>query len=113
MFRSAKYSVRLKSRPKSKTDRPITHHDPGNIARGRPRHNRHARRARPCRASREVTPRGRATRSRTTADASVRAGAEDCPHDRPRTIGHESLSRDRLFEAHFIFSRPGLTLSRL
>ncbi|CAA7022335.1 unnamed protein product [Microthlaspi erraticum] len=34
MFRSAKViSVRLKSRPKFQTDRPITHHDPGNIPR--------------------------------------------------------------------------------
>ncbi|CAA7014672.1 unnamed protein product [Microthlaspi erraticum] len=33
-------------------------------------------RARPKRASRETRPRGRATRSRTTADASVRAGKE-------------------------------------
>ncbi|CAA7044722.1 unnamed protein product [Microthlaspi erraticum] len=37
--RSARISsVRLKSRPKSKTVRPRASHDPGNIARGRPRH---------------------------------------------------------------------------
>ncbi|CAA7043408.1 unnamed protein product [Microthlaspi erraticum] len=45
---------------KVQTTRPITHHDPGNIARGRPSHNATPHRARPKRASRE-TPRGRAT----------------------------------------------------
>ncbi|CAA7052815.1 unnamed protein product [Microthlaspi erraticum] len=54
------HSVRL-SLGQSPTTRPITQHDPGNMpAVGQattPRHNR----ARPKRASREVTPRGRAT----------------------------------------------------
>ncbi|CAA7047502.1 unnamed protein product [Microthlaspi erraticum] len=52
--RSAKVSVRLKSRPKSKTARPITHHDPGNCPRSAtPQPPRHA--AHDQRASREVT----------------------------------------------------------
>ncbi|CAA7056289.1 unnamed protein product [Microthlaspi erraticum] len=39
MFRARpKSSVRLKSRPKFVTGR--SHHDPGNMSRGRPRHNR-------------------------------------------------------------------------
>ncbi|CAA7034567.1 unnamed protein product [Microthlaspi erraticum] len=51
------------------------------LSRGRPSHNATPRRARPsARAGR--TPRGRATHSRTTADASVRAGKTS--HVRPR-----------------------------
>ncbi|CAA7052543.1 unnamed protein product [Microthlaspi erraticum] len=70
--RSAKSSVRLKSRPKSKptadhASRPGKHPAVGHATTATPS------RARPCRASREQ-PRGRATFSRTTADASVRAG---------------------------------------
>ncbi|CAA7036497.1 unnamed protein product [Microthlaspi erraticum] len=60
----------LQSRPKSKTTRPITHHDPGNCPRSAtPQPPRH--RARPKRASRE-TPRGRATLA--YRPTSVRAG---------------------------------------
>ncbi|CAA7022538.1 unnamed protein product [Microthlaspi erraticum] len=55
MFRARpNSSVRLKSRPKSKTTRPITHHDPGNCPRSATP-QRHATRARPKRASREVS----------------------------------------------------------
>ncbi|CAA7025740.1 unnamed protein product [Microthlaspi erraticum] len=72
--RSAKSSVRLKSRPKFQNRRPITHHDPGNMSRGRPRHNAHATRARPCRASRETKPRGRATCLAYHGRCAVRAG---------------------------------------
>ncbi|CAA7053432.1 unnamed protein product [Microthlaspi erraticum] len=81
--RSAKtVSVRLKSRPKSK---PLgrSHHDPGNIARGRPRHTVTPP-AHDQRASRETTSRPR-NLPRTTADASVRAG-KNVPSGR-ETIG--------------------------
>ncbi|CAA7050016.1 unnamed protein product [Microthlaspi erraticum] len=64
--RSAKtVSVRLKSRPKSKTTRPITHHDPGNLSPRSATPQRHAAHDQSARAG-EVTPRGRATHSRTT-----------------------------------------------
>ncbi|CAA7032422.1 unnamed protein product [Microthlaspi erraticum] len=54
MFRARPKLVRpTEVSAKSKTTRPITHHDPGNIARGRPRHNAAPHRARPKRASRE------------------------------------------------------------
>ncbi|CAA7016403.1 unnamed protein product [Microthlaspi erraticum] len=57
---------------KVQTIRPITHHDPGNIV-PRSAKQRHATpRTTSARAGKK--PRGRATRSRTTADASVRAG---------------------------------------
>ncbi|CAA7047778.1 unnamed protein product [Microthlaspi erraticum] len=60
-------SVRLKSRPKFQTDRPITQHDPGNIVpRSAKLQSSTPRRARPCRASRGTRPRGRATVPRTT-----------------------------------------------
>ncbi|CAA7040975.1 unnamed protein product [Microthlaspi erraticum] len=80
MFRARpKYSVRLKSRPKSKP--PADHASrPGKHC---PRSAKPQRtpRARPC-ARAGNKPRGRATRSRTTADASVRAGKTS--HVRPR-----------------------------
>ncbi|CAA7052876.1 unnamed protein product [Microthlaspi erraticum] len=66
-------SVRLKSRPKSKTTRPITQHDPGNIVPRSAKPNAHAT-AHDQAARAGNKPRGRATLSRTTADASVRAG---------------------------------------
>ncbi|CAA7030403.1 unnamed protein product [Microthlaspi erraticum] len=76
--RSARVSsVRLKSRPKSKTVRPNACHDPETKARGRPRHNRSRQcRARPCRASRAGKQSLAAAQpvSRTTADGAVRAG---------------------------------------
>ncbi|CAA7046339.1 unnamed protein product [Microthlaspi erraticum] len=40
-------------------------------------------RARPCRASREATPRGRATYSRTTADAPSEPGSHARPAEKP------------------------------
>ncbi|CAA7037489.1 unnamed protein product [Microthlaspi erraticum] len=74
MFRARpKSSVRLKSRPKSKTTRPITHHDPGNSSPRSATPHRHANRARPKRASRESKPRGRAT-VRVPADAPSEPG---------------------------------------
>ncbi|CAA7047131.1 unnamed protein product [Microthlaspi erraticum] len=85
--RSAKViSVRLKSRPKFQTDRPITQHDPGNIvprsAKPNARHAAHDHAARAGKqASRPRNP------SRTTADASVRAGKE-----RP-TSGRETSAK--------------------
>ncbi|CAA7038481.1 unnamed protein product [Microthlaspi erraticum] len=89
--RSAKViSVRLKSRPKFQTDRPITQHDPGNIV---PRSAKLQRstphRARPKRASRETRPRGRATRSAYHGRC-IRPSRERTSHVRPRTIGQIS-----------------------
>ncbi|CAA7056567.1 unnamed protein product [Microthlaspi erraticum] len=53
--RSAKPSVRLKSRPKFQ-NRPITHHDPGNIARGRPSQtSRHAAHDHAARAGKQAS----------------------------------------------------------
>ncbi|CAA7045133.1 unnamed protein product [Microthlaspi erraticum] len=75
-------SVRLKSRPKFE-DRPITITTREYCPRSAKPPSRHAR-ARPCRASRGTRPRGRATHSRTTADASVRAGKTS--HVRPRNL---------------------------
>ncbi|CAA7058490.1 unnamed protein product [Microthlaspi erraticum] len=69
MFRARpKSSVRLKSRPKSKTTRPITHHDPGNSSPRSatpqpPRHPRTTKAREPGKASR---PRNR---FRTTPNA--------------------------------------------
>ncbi|CAA7050009.1 unnamed protein product [Microthlaspi erraticum] len=86
-------SVRLKSRPKFQTDRPITQSRPGKHcpAVGQAQRSRHATpRTNAARAGNK--PRGRATRSRTTADASVRAGKE-----RP-TSGRETIGQ--------IFIRP-------
>ncbi|CAA7046017.1 unnamed protein product [Microthlaspi erraticum] len=76
MFRARpKRIVRLMSRPKSKATRPITQHDPGNIV---PRSAKFQRftplRARPTRASRGTSLAAAQLTSRTTADASVRAG---------------------------------------
>ncbi|CAA7040838.1 unnamed protein product [Microthlaspi erraticum] len=88
--RSAKFiSVRLKSRPKFETDRPITQHDPGNIV---PRsaklqmlhaaaHDHAARAGEQGLAAAQSVP-------RTTADASVRAGKE-----RPTSRNHRPNHR--------------------
>ncbi|CAA7036365.1 unnamed protein product [Microthlaspi erraticum] len=74
--RSAKAaSVRLKSRPKSKTTRPITHHDPGNSSPRSATPHRHANRARPKRASREVSLAAAQLASRTAHERSVRPGS--------------------------------------
>ncbi|CAA7020271.1 unnamed protein product [Microthlaspi erraticum] len=76
MFRARPKVIRpTEVSAKVQTTRPITHHDPGNSSPRSatpqpPRHNR----ARPKRASREVTPRGRATHSRTAHERSVRPG---------------------------------------
>ncbi|CAA7053769.1 unnamed protein product [Microthlaspi erraticum] len=95
-------SVRLKSRPKFQTVRPITHHDPGNnVPRSAtttltPAAHDHAREP-------GSKPRGRATFSRTTADAPSEPGrrpasgretsAKSSPsdHSRPTTnpSGHD------------------------
>ncbi|CAA7048681.1 unnamed protein product [Microthlaspi erraticum] len=58
---------------KVQTTRPITQHDPGNIVPRSAKPTLTPRRARPS-ARAGNKPRGRATTSRTTADASVRAG---------------------------------------
>ncbi|CAA7036492.1 unnamed protein product [Microthlaspi erraticum] len=72
--RSAKYIRPSEVSAKVQTTRPITHHDPGNIARGRP-----ATTATPPRTTKAREP-GNASRPRNslayTADASVRAGKE-------------------------------------
>ncbi|CAA7030356.1 unnamed protein product [Microthlaspi erraticum] len=84
-------SVRLKSRPKFK---PSADHAsrPGKLSPAVGQATTVTpRRARPCRASRETKPRGRATCSRTTADASVRAG-KDVPSGR-EFIGQSSSVR--------------------
>ncbi|CAA7038330.1 unnamed protein product [Microthlaspi erraticum] len=66
---------------KVQTDRPITITTRETLSRGRPSTTLTPRRARPCRASREQASRPR-NPSRTTADASVRAGKTS--HVRPR-----------------------------
>ncbi|CAA7052903.1 unnamed protein product [Microthlaspi erraticum] len=95
-------SVRLKSRPKSKTvgRSRITTRE---TARGRPRHNR----SRQCRASRETSLAAAQPVSRTTADACPASGREFIgqsssvrPRGRPRirpattvpTLGHDPMS---------------------
>ncbi|CAA7035463.1 unnamed protein product [Microthlaspi erraticum] len=94
MFRARpKLSVRLKSRPKSKTARPITHHDPGNIVPRSAKPHRHAMPRTTSRASRE-TSLAAAQPSRTTADASVRAGKE-----RPRPAEKSSAKSHPLDHA--------------
>ncbi|CAA7039399.1 unnamed protein product [Microthlaspi erraticum] len=80
-------SVRLKSRPKSKPTGRSRNHDPGNIVPRSATHNVTPRRARPCRASREQSLAAAQPTSRTTADASVRAGKE-----RP-TSGRETSAK--------------------
>ncbi|CAA7053429.1 unnamed protein product [Microthlaspi erraticum] len=95
MFRARPkpYSVRLKSRPKSKP-----------LGRSHTTRETLPAVATPTRASRETKPRGRATRSRTTADASVRAGknvprpaekpsAKSSSADQP--ADHETSGHDR------------------
>ncbi|CAA7028595.1 unnamed protein product [Microthlaspi erraticum] len=67
-------SVRLKSRPKSKTVRPITHHDPGNKSRGRPRHNRSRQPRTTMPREPGNKPRGRATCLAYHGRCAVRAG---------------------------------------
>ncbi|CAA7047620.1 unnamed protein product [Microthlaspi erraticum] len=91
--RSAKtVSVRLKSRPKSKAARPITHHDPGNLnPRSATLQPPTPRCARPKRASREVTPRGRATRL-TYRARTISPTRGTMPRIRPRIfIGQISI----------------------
>ncbi|CAA7034292.1 unnamed protein product [Microthlaspi erraticum] len=81
---------------KVQTTRPITQHDPGNIARGRPS-NVTPHRARPPREP-GVTPRGRAThlayRGRKKA------------HVRPRTIGQIPIRPTTPADRHNIRPRP-------
>ncbi|CAA7045395.1 unnamed protein product [Microthlaspi erraticum] len=135
--RSAKSSVRLKSRPKSKP--PADHatrpgkHCPRSA---KPQPSRHA--------AHEAASRNR--NSRTTADASVRAGKNvprpaenhrpnlirsttpptessgptvptrprpDCPADRPDRPSQRRGRPEARFEAQFHIFKPGLTLSRL
>ncbi|CAA7045166.1 unnamed protein product [Microthlaspi erraticum] len=105
--RSAKViSVRLKSRPKFKppADHITTRET---LSRGRPSHTRHATRARPCRASREQASRPR-NPSRTTADASVRAGKTS--HVRPRNhrpnLIRPTTPADRNHPATTVPTRP-------
>ncbi|CAA7022332.1 unnamed protein product [Microthlaspi erraticum] len=131
---------------KVQTDRPITHHDPGNIPRSATPQLT-PRRARPCRASREqslaaaqpfayhgrcirpsretshVRPRNigqSITRPTTPADRRIHPAttvpiAHDptvrpiVPTDRPNA----AVDPKPVLKPDFIFSRPGLTLSRL
>ncbi|CAA7025187.1 unnamed protein product [Microthlaspi erraticum] len=103
--RSAKLSVRLKSRPKSKTVRPITQHDPGNIARGRPSQTLTPRRARSRRASRETKPRGRATRSAYHGRC-IRPSREERPTSGQRISSAKSLSLDHAADRKSVRPRP-------
>ncbi|CAA7046830.1 unnamed protein product [Microthlaspi erraticum] len=66
-------SVRLKSRPKSKTTRPITHHDPGNSPRSATPHATPTAHDQSARAGKSLAA---AQLVRVPADASVRAGKE-------------------------------------
>ncbi|CAA7030790.1 unnamed protein product [Microthlaspi erraticum] len=140
--RSAKTSVRLKSRPKSKTTRPITHHDPGNKPAVGHATTATPRRARPKRASRE-TSLAAAQLARVPADAPSEPGKNvprpaerfhrpnlsadrnpsgptvptrpqpDCPADRPARPSQRRGRPEALFEAQTYVFKPGLTLSRL
>ncbi|CAA7015295.1 unnamed protein product [Microthlaspi erraticum] len=102
MFRARpKPSVRLKSRPKFASGR--SHHDPGNNARGRPSHNHSATPRTTMPASREQSL-AAAQPSRTTADASVRAGSRPTsgretstnpPPVRPHRPTEKSSGHDR------------------
>ncbi|CAA7021893.1 unnamed protein product [Microthlaspi erraticum] len=83
-------SVRLKSRPKSKP-RPITHHDPGNMSRGRP--SKRSRQPRTTSARAGNKPRGRAT-SFAYHGRCIRPSRETS-HVRPRIIGQISSVRPR------------------
>ncbi|CAA7045997.1 unnamed protein product [Microthlaspi erraticum] len=91
-------SVRLKSRPKSKT-RPITHHDPGN-SRGRPRHNRHATTAHD-QSARAGSNASRPRNSLTYHGRTLRPSRETMPRVRPKTIG-QFLSADHAGRRHNI-----------
>ncbi|CAA7052847.1 unnamed protein product [Microthlaspi erraticum] len=91
MFRARPKSVRLKSRPKSKTTRPITH-DPGNIARGRPS-QRTPRRARPKRASRETSL--AAAQPIAYHGRCIRPSRERTSHVRPRISSAKFIRRPR------------------
>ncbi|CAA7025768.1 unnamed protein product [Microthlaspi erraticum] len=91
--RSAKVSVRLKSRPKSKTARPITQHDPGNIV---PRSAKHTVTPAAHDQPREPgnKPRGRATLA--YHGRCIRPSRERTSHVRPRNlIGQISSARPR------------------
>ncbi|CAA7042948.1 unnamed protein product [Microthlaspi erraticum] len=132
MFRARpKSSVRLKSRPKFQTDRPITQR-PGKHVPRSAKPNAHATPRTTKAREPGNKPRGRAT-FRATADASVRAGKErptsgretsaksSSVHHagRPFRLGHDPTVRPIVpttvptprstrspFEAHFIFSSP-------
>ncbi|CAA7052539.1 unnamed protein product [Microthlaspi erraticum] len=141
--RSAKASVRLKSRPKSKTTRPITQTRETSPAVGQPTHAK----PRTTKAREPGTSLAAAQPLRTTADASVRAGknvprpAENfigqfirpttpadresirprpfrlattrCPADRPDRPSQRRGRPEARFEAQTYVFKPGLTLSRL
>ncbi|CAA7020854.1 unnamed protein product [Microthlaspi erraticum] len=93
MFRARPNRIRPSEvSAKVQTTRPITHHDPGNIARGRPSHNAHATPRTTKRASREQASRPR-NLSRTTADASVRAG-KNVPRPAENFIGQIFIRSD-------------------
>ncbi|CAA7058981.1 unnamed protein product [Microthlaspi erraticum] len=108
LFRPTEVSAKVQ------TDRPITQHDPGNIVPRSAKLQVTPRRARPAREPGNK-PRGRATRSRTTADASVRAGKER-PTSGRETIGqissadqpadHETSGHDRSDSAQDPTVRP-------
>ncbi|CAA7059149.1 unnamed protein product [Microthlaspi erraticum] len=85
VFRPTEVSAKVQTTGRS-------HNDPGNIVPRSAKFQRHATPRTTKRASRETKPRGRATRSRTTADASVRAG-EERPTSGRETIGQISSAR--------------------
>ncbi|CAA7048540.1 unnamed protein product [Microthlaspi erraticum] len=104
-IRPTEVSAKVPNRPADHATRPGKH-----CPRSAKLQTSTPRRARPKRASRETRPRGRATRSRTTADASVRAGKER-PTSGRETIGQifirpttpadrESIRPDRSDSAH-------------
>ncbi|CAA7018321.1 unnamed protein product [Microthlaspi erraticum] len=112
--RSAKRIRPTEVSAKVQTTRPITHHDPGNIARGRPSQALTPHRARPKRASRETSLAAAQPISRTTADASVRAG-KNVPRPAENFIGQihplDHAGRPRIRPTPTVPTRPTTRLS--
>ncbi|CAA7058114.1 unnamed protein product [Microthlaspi erraticum] len=115
MFRARpNSSVRLKSRPKSKTTRPITHHDPGNSSprsashtatpprttkarepgsKPRGRATRFAYRARTLRPTRENVPRPAERFHRPNIIRSTTPTDRESVRPRPFRLGHDPIVR--------------------
>ncbi|CAA7028389.1 unnamed protein product [Microthlaspi erraticum] len=100
---------------KVQTDRPITQRDPGNIVpRSAKLQTLHATPRTTKAREPGNKPRGRATRSRTTADASVRAGKERPTSGRePSAKSHplDHAGRPRIRPAPTVPTRPTTRLS--